>query len=178
MCEQELEKSRRRVHDAVYQRLCGSEFYKLLLAELKLESCELVGLPATSIRQQATESKGESNVITSRNIERIGLTVYVYGIHRGISQAQAGASSKHKAYRASWPADCLERVRAAMTYLQSRREWDLHVVSPKPRLARTGHPGTALGESQQIELTLRNATSTAHHAWIPQYKTVCNGGLR
>ena len=45
VCEQELDKSRRRVHDAVYRRLCGSEFHKLLLAELKLESCELVDLP-------------------------------------------------------------------------------------------------------------------------------------
>ena len=44
MCEQELDKLRRRVHDAVYKRLCGSEFYKLPQVELwlKLESCELV----------------------------------------------------------------------------------------------------------------------------------------
>ena len=53
----------RTVHDSVYHRLRGSEFYKLLLAELKLERCELVGLPATSIKQQATESKGESSVL-------------------------------------------------------------------------------------------------------------------
>ena len=65
MCEQELDKSRRRVPDAVYPRLCDSEFYKIVLAELwlKPEGYELAGLPATSIKQQATESKGELNII-------------------------------------------------------------------------------------------------------------------
>ena len=65
MCEQELDKLRRRVHDAVYQGMCGSKFYNLLLAELwlRLQSCQLTGLPATRIKQQATGYKGESNVI-------------------------------------------------------------------------------------------------------------------
>ena len=50
---------------AVYQKLCGSNCYNLLLAELwpRLESCQLVGLPATSSKQQATRFKEESNVI-------------------------------------------------------------------------------------------------------------------
>ena len=33
MFKQELDKSCRQVHDAVYQRSCGSEFDKLLLAD-------------------------------------------------------------------------------------------------------------------------------------------------
>ena len=37
-----------------------------------------------------------------------------------------------------------------MTYLQSRCEWDLHVLT-KAKVARTGRPGTALGETQQID---------------------------
>ena len=67
MCQQELDKSRRRVHDAMYQTTCGINSYNVLLAELwlRLESCQLVGLPATSIKQQATGSKGESDIITS-----------------------------------------------------------------------------------------------------------------
>ena len=96
---------------------------RFLQVALKQESCELVGLPATSIKQQATESKGESNVIKYLKKHRenwyySSVVVYpclgpisltrVYGIHWGISQAQAGAGSKHKAYRASWPADYLE----------------------------------------------------------------------
>ena len=48
----------------------------------------------------------------------------------------------------------------------------------KAKVARTGRPGTALGETQQIELTLQNATATVCLAWIPQYKTVSNGGPR
>ena len=61
----ELDRSRRRVQDAVYQSTCGSNFYTLPLAELwlRLESCQLVGQPATSFKQQATGFKGESNII-------------------------------------------------------------------------------------------------------------------
>ena len=49
MCEQELDKSCQRGHDAVHQSMCGSKCQNLLLAELwlRLESCQLVGLPAT-----------------------------------------------------------------------------------------------------------------------------------
>ena len=61
MCEQELDKWHRRVHEAVYQRAVGNKFHSLLLAELwlKLGSCELVGLQATSIKQQSNWFTGE-----------------------------------------------------------------------------------------------------------------------
>ena len=39
----------------------------------------------------------------------------------------------------------------------------------KAKVARTGRPGTALGKTQQIELTMQHATSSAYNAWIPQY---------
>ena len=60
MCEQELDKLRRSVQDAVWQGMCGSNLYNLLLAGLWLEGCQLVGLLVTSIKQQATGSKGDS----------------------------------------------------------------------------------------------------------------------
>ena len=53
----------------MYQKMCGSRFYDLLLAGLWLR---LVGLPATNIKQQATGSKGDWNVVmpevTKRNV--------------------------------------------------------------------------------------------------------------
>lgn len=80
------------MHDAAYQRLCGNEFYRLLLAELwlKLESCELVGLLATSIKQQVTESKGKSTSLYLKHKE-IGLTRVLQG-----SMGDIEASRRHR----------------------------------------------------------------------------------
>lgn len=55
--------------------MCGISFDSLLLAELwlKLERCQLVRLPAKSIKQEATGSKGEWNVIipeTKQDLEK------------------------------------------------------------------------------------------------------------
>lgn len=40
------------MHNAVYRRMYSSDCHNLLLAELELESSQLVGLLATSIKQQ------------------------------------------------------------------------------------------------------------------------------
>ena len=56
LCEQELGQLRRRVHDAVYQRVRGRNLDIVLLAEprLQLEHCQLSDLPATCSKPQAT----------------------------------------------------------------------------------------------------------------------------
>ena len=58
--------ARQSVTEAAYRapNVVWQYFYNVLLAELwlELESCHLVGLPPTSINQQATGSKGKSNV--------------------------------------------------------------------------------------------------------------------
>ena len=67
---------------------------------------------------------------------------------RSIWQAQAGAGSKHRAYRVSWPVGCMEGAGLATAQLQKPP-----CVEParltKAKVAGTERPGTALGETQQ-----------------------------
>ena len=67
-------------------------FYNLLLAELWLrhESCQLVGLPATSIKLQATGSKGESNVIIPEVTHRKNWS------NKGLWDRSIEASCRHR----------------------------------------------------------------------------------
>ena len=68
--------------------------YILILVELwlKLKTYQLVGLLATSIKQHATGSKGEPNVIMPEEAWR---KLVLHGLHPSILHAHGGASFKH-----------------------------------------------------------------------------------
>ena len=95
--------------------MCGSDSYNLLLAGLwlRLEGCQLVGLLATSIKQQATGSKGDSNVIMPEVTQ--GKVVLQE------SMGQIEASCRHRQGLAPSTSTCFKQGLHTVTHMRMHR---------------------------------------------------------